>query len=78
MRSTVDVQGANTFPLHNQPPYLESFPLFLCYSLFSHSFGNNKARWRFYFDLYKFSQSHGLVLNISTAIEKMATSLEKD
>ena len=49
LRSTVDVQGDNTFPLHNQPPYLEYFPLFLGYSLFSHSFGNNKARWRFLF-----------------------------
>ena len=47
--STVDVQDDNTFPLDNQPPYLDYIPLFLGYSLFSHSFGNNKVRWQFLF-----------------------------
>ena len=32
----------------------------------------------FYFDMYKSSQSNGLVFNISTATKKMATSLGKD
>ena len=58
MRSTIHVQGANTFTLHNQPPNLDSLPLFLGYS---HSFGNNKAQWRFLFDLCESSQSDGFV-----------------
>ena len=67
LRSTVDVQGANTFPLHNQPPYLESFPLFWVIRSFPIPLETIKRGGDFYFDLYKSSQSNGLVLNTSTA-----------
>ena len=60
------------------PLTLNLSPLFLGYSLFSPSFETIKRGGDFYFDLYKSSQSNGLVLNISTATEKMETSLGKD
>jgi len=48
--STMDVRGANTFPLHNRLPnpllVARPFLSFGVLSLFSLSFGINKIRWR--------------------------------
>ena len=48
--STMDVRGANTFPLHNRLPnpllVVRPFLSFGVLSLFSLSFGINKIRWR--------------------------------
>ena len=79
LQSTIDVLSANTFPLHNQPPYLDSLPLFFGFIFsFPISFGNNKARWRFLFDLCKLSQSTGLVstfLPLHTPVRVTAAKL---